>query len=227
MPQARNGTAGRKRPGYLQKRGALGQPCRCWFVHIPASCRPRTIRLAFLHLYRAKTRNSVCSWVFRVSSGGSSVFVDHAAKDATAAYRCVKRDGDGGVVVGWALLAALVRAMIVEVPGEFVKDRDGVAFVVDQHPVGAFRSDAAYKPLGVTVGWPRNSASAAKPSTATCDRKRRRCHRLSRARSDRGNRELLARQLGCHHVSRGKLDLVPLSAEVAALPITLRRLSVM
>jgi hypothetical protein len=41
---------------------------------------------------------------FRVSSGGSSVFVDHAAKDATAANRCVKRDGDGGVVVGWALL---------------------------------------------------------------------------------------------------------------------------
>jgi hypothetical protein len=36
-----------------------------------------------------------------------------------------------------ALLAALVWPVIVEVLGELVEDRDGVAFVVDQDPAGA------------------------------------------------------------------------------------------
>jgi hypothetical protein len=53
------------------------------------------------------------SWGFVVGSGCSSVFVDHAAKDAVAVDRGVERDGVGGVVVGWAVLAALVRAVIV------------------------------------------------------------------------------------------------------------------
>jgi len=47
------------------------------------------------------------------------------------------RDDDGGLMVGRALLAALVWTVIVEVSGELVQDRRGVAFVVDQDPVGA------------------------------------------------------------------------------------------
>jgi hypothetical protein len=39
--------------------------------------------------------------------------------------------------LGRALLAALVWTVIVEVSGELVQDRRGVAFVVDQDPVGA------------------------------------------------------------------------------------------
>jgi len=49
----------------------------------------------------------------------------------------VERDDGGGVMVGWALLAALVRPVLVVVAGEFVEDRDRVAFVVDQHSVRA------------------------------------------------------------------------------------------
>jgi len=38
----------------------------------------------------------------------------------------VARDGGRGIVVGWALLAALVRAVFVVVPDELVEHRDGV-----------------------------------------------------------------------------------------------------
>ena len=71
-------------------------------------------------------------------SGCSSVLVDGAAEDAVAVDRGVLRDDDGRVVVGWALLSALVRAVIVEMAGELVENAGGVALVVDQHPVGAF-----------------------------------------------------------------------------------------
>jgi uncharacterized protein GlcG (DUF336 family) len=45
----------------------------------------------------------------------------------------------------------LVRAVVVEVPGELVQDGGGVALVVDQEPVGALGSGAADEPFGVAV----------------------------------------------------------------------------
>ncbi len=65
--------------------------------------------------------------------------------------RSIERDDEGRIVVGWTVLTALVRAMIIEVSGELLQDRDCVTFVVDQHPVGALRSDTAHEPLRVTV----------------------------------------------------------------------------
>jgi hypothetical protein len=56
----------------------------------------------------------------------------------------VARDGGRGIVVGWALLAALVRAVIVVVSDEVVEYHDGIS-------VGAFRSHGAHRPLGVAV----------------------------------------------------------------------------
>jgi hypothetical protein len=50
------------------------------------------------------------------------------------------------------MFPTLVWAVVVVVPGELIKHRDGVAFVVDEHSVGAFRSDAADESFGVTVG---------------------------------------------------------------------------
>jgi hypothetical protein len=102
-------------------------------------------------LYRAKTRARPVTCGFVAGSGHPPVFVDDATQDTMSTDRGLERDDGGGIVVGWAVLPALVRAVIVEVPGELVQDRDGVAFVVDQHPVGALRSDTAYEPLGVTV----------------------------------------------------------------------------
>ena len=66
--------------------------------------------------------------------------------------RGVERDDGVGVVIGWAVFAALVWAVVVVVPGELIKHRDGVAFVVDEHSVGAFGSDAAHESFGVAVG---------------------------------------------------------------------------
>jgi hypothetical protein len=78
------------------------------------------------------------TWGSSAGSGGSSVLVDHAAEDTVSSDWGVERDDDGRVVVGWALLAALVGPVIVEVLGVLVEDRRGVAFVVDQDLVGAF-----------------------------------------------------------------------------------------
>jgi hypothetical protein len=104
-------------------------------------------------LYRAKLVTLPVSWGFVVvGSGGSSVFVDRAAEDTVAVDRGVERDDGGGVVVGRAVFAALVWAVVVIVSGELVEYCDGVAFVVDEHPVGAFRSHAPDEPLGITVG---------------------------------------------------------------------------
>jgi hypothetical protein len=47
-----------------------------------------------------------------------------------------------GAVVGWAVIAALVWAVVVIVPGELIKHRAGVVFVVDQQPVRAFGSES-------------------------------------------------------------------------------------
>jgi hypothetical protein len=61
------------------------------------------------------------TWRF-TGSGDSSVFVDHAAEDSVPADRSVERDDGRRVVGGWAVPAALVRPMIVEVPGVLVED---------------------------------------------------------------------------------------------------------
>ena len=71
--------------------------------------------------------------------------------------RSVEWDDGRRVVVGWAVAAALVRSVIVEVPGVLVEDGRGVALVVDQDSVGALGPDAADEPFGVAVrsGCPR------------------------------------------------------------------------
>ncbi|MDT7753875.1 MAG: hypothetical protein QOD96_7537, partial [Pseudonocardiales bacterium] len=51
-----------------------------------------------------------------------SVLVDHAAKDAVSANRRVERDNGRRVVVGRALIAALVWSVIVEVSDVLVED---------------------------------------------------------------------------------------------------------
>lgn len=86
-----------------------------------------------------------------IGSGCSSVFVDDAAQNTVSPDRGVKWDHGRGIVVRRAVLTALMRAVIIEMPSELVQDRDCVVFVVDQHPVGALRSDTAHEPLRVTV----------------------------------------------------------------------------
>ena len=72
-------------------------------------------------------------------------------------------------------MASLVRAVVVEVAGEFVEDGHGVAFVVDEHPVGAFGSDAADESLGVTVGsTPSEANTASKDAVYLVSRSRMR-----------------------------------------------------
>ena len=66
--------------------------------------------------------------------------------------RSVERDDGRGVVVGWAVIAALVWPVIVEVPGVLIEDGRGVALVEDEDSVGAFEPDAADEPFGVAVG---------------------------------------------------------------------------
>jgi hypothetical protein len=51
--------------------------------------------------------------------------------------RSVERDDGRRVVVGWAVPAALVRPVIIEVPDVLVEHCRGVAFVVDEDSVGA------------------------------------------------------------------------------------------
>jgi hypothetical protein len=82
----------------------------------------------------------VVSWGFGVGSGGLLVFVDYSAGDVVAAGWGVGRHGVGWVVVGWALLASLVGAVVIELPEMVVKNSRGVALVVDQDAVGALGS---------------------------------------------------------------------------------------
>ena len=51
----------------------------------------------------------------------------------------------------WVLVQALVWAVVIEVTNVPVKDAAGVSFVVNQHPVGALRADAANEPFCVAV----------------------------------------------------------------------------
>lgn len=95
---------------------------------------------------------SVCELRFVIGSGGAAVFVDHSVQDAVALDRGVEPYDGIGIVVGWALLPALMRTVVVEVLSELIEHREGVAFVVNQHPVGAFRSHTAHEPFRVTVG---------------------------------------------------------------------------
>ena len=88
-------------------------------------------------LYRAKLATRSVSCGFVIGSGSSTIFVDHSTEDAVAAYWGINPDDDSRIVVGWAVLAALVRTVIIKVLGELVEHGRGVAFVVDQHPVGA------------------------------------------------------------------------------------------
>jgi hypothetical protein len=80
------------------------------------------------------------------------VLVDHATEDPLAVDRSAEWDDGRRVVVGWAVPAALMRPMIVEVSGVLVEDVCGVAFVVDEDPVRALGPDAADEPFGVAVG---------------------------------------------------------------------------
>jgi hypothetical protein len=50
------------------------------------------------------TRSVSCGFV--IGSGCSSIFVDHAAQDTKSTDRGVERDDVGGIMVGWAVLAA-------------------------------------------------------------------------------------------------------------------------
>jgi hypothetical protein len=50
------------------------------------------------------------------------------------------------------LVEALVWAVVVEVAYVLVEDGAGVLFVVDQHSVGAFFTDAADEPFCIAVG---------------------------------------------------------------------------
>jgi hypothetical protein len=58
------------------------------------------------------------------------IFVDHAAEESLPADRSVLWDDGRRVVVGWAVPAALMRPVVVEVSGVLVEDCRGVAFVV-------------------------------------------------------------------------------------------------
>ena len=54
-------------------------------------------------------------------SGDSPVLVDHASEDSLPVDRSVEWDDGCGVVVGWAVAAALVWPVVVEVPGVLVE----------------------------------------------------------------------------------------------------------
>ena len=55
------------------------------------------------------------------------------------------------VLVGRSLLAGLVRGVPVVVSGVLAEDGPQVLFTVDEHPVGALGSYAAYPPLGIAI----------------------------------------------------------------------------
>jgi hypothetical protein len=65
--------------------------------------------------------------------------------------RGVEQSHRGGVMQWWALVEALMRAVVSEVLGELIEDGAGVSLVVDQQPVGALVADAANEPFCVAV----------------------------------------------------------------------------
>ena len=66
--------------------------------------------------------------------------------------RGVEADDGVGIVAGRVLVEALVWAVVVEVAYVLVEDGAGVLFVVDQHPVGVFFTDAADEAFCIAVG---------------------------------------------------------------------------
>lgn len=71
------------------------------------------------------------------------VFVDGSAEHLPALNAAFQRHHGVFVLIRGALPAGLVRAVRVVVLDVLVQDRSKVAFVVDQHAVGAFGSDGA------------------------------------------------------------------------------------
>jgi hypothetical protein len=55
--------------------------------------------------------------VYGARSGGAPVLVDHADEHAATMYGRVELDHDARIVVGWVLVKALMRPVLVEVPG--------------------------------------------------------------------------------------------------------------
>ncbi len=84
--------------------------------------------------------------------GCSPVLVEHAFEDSMAPDWDVERNHGGRVVGRWALIEALVRAVVMEMADVPVEDSKGMLLVVDQQPVSALFADAANKPFGITVG---------------------------------------------------------------------------
>jgi hypothetical protein len=68
-----------------------------------------------------------------------------------ASDRGVEAGYGGWIMVGWVLVEALMRPVIVEMAHILVNDGAGVSLVVDQQPVGALLANAADKPFGITV----------------------------------------------------------------------------
>lgn len=46
--------------------------------------------------------------------------------------RDIERDRSGRITVGWVLVEALVRTVVVEMPNKFIEDGEGVSLVIDQ-----------------------------------------------------------------------------------------------
>ena len=77
-------------------------------------------------------------------------------------------------MVGWALLASLVRSMAIEMLTVLAEHCGGVTFAVDQNPVGALCPDAAHESLGVAIGsrgawWGLHGVDAFAGKTASKD----------------------------------------------------------
>ena len=79
------------------------------------------------------------------------VLVDYAAEHLAPLDRQVQRRAGLAVVAGWSLLAGLVRAVPVVMADVLAEHRPQVPLAVDQHPVGALCSCAAYPSLGNRV----------------------------------------------------------------------------
>src|SRR6185437_502344 len=88
---------------------------------------------------------------FQAELGCSPVLVDQSAEDLMASDRGVEAGYGGWIMVGWVLVEALMRPVIVEMAHIVVNDGAGVSLVVDQQPVGALLANAADKPFGIAV----------------------------------------------------------------------------
>ncbi len=66
-----------------------------------------------------------------MDSCGLVVLVDHAAEYLASLNRQVERNGDLVVVIGWSLLAGLVRAVPVVVADVLAKGGPQVAFAIE------------------------------------------------------------------------------------------------